>query len=224
MSDRVAVTAVKLGATTLALILGTTGLALAGVNLPDPAQQAFERAGISLPNQAAGGDGGASENARAGEVKAVIEATPTGERGCEFGHRVAEAAKGSPLPERARTACQHQQHHSQPNGNSSRRSTPASKQSASAGREFGDETAARAQGLDDATVEQRRQFGKDTAEQAKRLGSDHPTGPPADVPSPPPHAAAPSAPDKPLDAPPAATPPAPDHPAGPPAGTPGGRP
>src|SRR5829696_378088 len=135
MSDRVAVTAVKLGATTLALILGTTGLALAGVNLPEPAQQAFERAGISLPNQAAGGDGGqAIHNARADEVKSVIEATPTGERGCEFGHRVAEAAKGSALPEQARTACQHQQHHSQPNGNSSRRSTPASKQSASAGR------------------------------------------------------------------------------------------
>src|SRR5829696_2488994 len=161
MSDRVAVTAVKLGATTLALILGTTGLALAGVNLPEPAQQAFERAGISLPNQAAGGDGGqAIHNARADQVKSVIEATPTGERGCEFGHRVAEAAKGSALPEQARTACQHGQD----------RAKPSKEQSASAGREFGQDTAGRARALGDAKAEQRSQFGKDTAEGAKQLG------------------------------------------------------
>jgi hypothetical protein len=202
MPGRFAASAVKLGATILALILGTAGLALAGVNLPERAQQAFERAGISLPDQAGGNGGQASANAKSDEVKAVIEATPTGERGCEFGHRVAEAAKGSTLPDQARTACEHRQDH-------------ASEHSASAGREFGEETAERAQGLGDATAEQSRQFGKDTAEEAKQLGSDHPTGPPAEVPS---------APARPLAAPPATTPPALDHPTGPPAGTPGGRP
>jgi hypothetical protein len=202
MPHRLADSAVKLGATMLALILGSAGLAVAGVNLPERAQQAFERAGISLPNQAGGDSGQASEKAKSDEVKSVIEATPTGERGCEFGHRVAEAAKGSALPEKARTACEQRQDH-------------ASKQSASAGREFARETAERARGLGDATVEQRRQFGKDTAEGAKKLGSDHPTGPPANLPSPP---------AKPLAGPPATEPPAPDHPTGPPAGTPGGRP
>jgi hypothetical protein len=217
MPDRLAGSAVKLGATTLALILGTAGLALAGVNLPDPAQQAFERAGINLPNQA-GGDSG---EANSDEVKSVIEATPSGARGCEFGHRVAEAAKGSALPENARTACEHQQDNAQSTEKSSRRSTRVSERSA--GGELGQVTAERAPDLGDATVEQRRQFGKDTAEEAKQLGSDDHAGPPSDVPGPPP-AAAPSPPDKPLDAPPATTPPAPDHPTGPPAGTPGGRP
>jgi hypothetical protein len=223
MPDRLAGFAVKSGATTLALILGTVGLALAGVNLPDPAQQAFERAGISLPNQAGGESGKASEEANSDEVRSVLEATPTGERGCDFGHRVAEAAKGSALPENARTACEQQQGSVQPSENGSRRSTRASEPSASGGSEFGQQTAERAQGLGDATVEQRREFGKETSEEAKQLGSDHPTGPPANTPSPPP-AADPSPPDRPLDAPPATTPPAPDHPTGPPAGTPGGRP
>jgi hypothetical protein len=223
MRDRLASFGVKVGATTLALVLGTAGLALAGVDLPDPAQQAFERAGISLPTQAGGDSGQDSEKAKSDAVKSVIEATPSGDEGCEFGHRVAEAARGSALPEKARTACEHREDHATPNGNSARRSTRASGQSASAGREFGQETAERAQGLGDATGEQRRQFGTDTAEEATQLGSDHPTGPPADVPSPPP-AAESTPPDEPLDAPPATTPPAPDHPTGPPAGTPGGRP
>jgi hypothetical protein len=157
------------------------------------------------------------------EVESVIEATSTGDRGCEFGHRVAEAAKGSALPENARTACENRPDHATPNGNSGRRATPPTDQSASAGAEFGQQTAERAQGLGDATAEQRGQFGKDTSEGAKQLGSDHPAGPPADAPSAPP-VATPSPPDKPLDAPPAITPPSPDHPTGPPAGTPGGRP
>jgi hypothetical protein len=209
MPDRLAGSAVKLGATTLALILGTAGLALAGVNLPDPAQQAFERAGINLPNQAGGDNGEANSD----EVKSVIEATPSGARGCEFGHRVAEAARGSALPGNARTACEHQQDNAQSTEKSSRRSTRVSERSA--GGELGQVTAERAPDLGDATVEQRRQFGKDTAEEGKQLGSDHPTGPPANLPSPP---------AKPLAAPPATEPPAPDHPTGPPAGTPGGRP
>ena len=214
--------AVKLGAAVLVLVLGTAGLAVAGVNLPEGAQQAFERAGISLPNQAGGDTGRASEAAESDAVKSVIEATPTGERGCEFGHRVAEAAKGSALPEKARTACEQGQDPAKPNGNSGKRSTRASEQSASAGREFGQETAERARGLGDSTVDQRRQFGKDTAEGAQQLGSDHPTGPPANVPGPPVNV--PTPPDKPAAGPPAIEPPAPEHPTGPPAETPGGRP
>lgn len=58
------------------LPLLSAGLAVAGVNLPSPAQSAFERVGIELPNQAgsgesASGDGaGASEDGRdAGDAK-----------------------------------------------------------------------------------------------------------------------------------------------------------
>ena len=214
MPNRLAGSAVKLSATALALIVGTAGLAVAGVDLPEPAQQAFERVGVSLPNQA-GGNNQAGEHSRSDEVKSVIELFPPGDRGCVFGHRVAEAAKGSSLPEKAREACEHGHGDGTDNGKDNGRSTRFGEGSTSAGSDFGQETAVRAQGQRHATVEQRRQFGPDTAERAKRLGSDHPTGPPANVPSPP---------DRPLAAPPATTPPEPDHPTGPPAGTPGGRP
>jgi hypothetical protein len=216
MPHRFAGSVAKLAVTGLALILGTGGLAVAGVDLPDPAQQAFERVGISLPNQA----GGDSEHARSDEVKSVIDATPTGERGCEFGHRVAEAAKGSSLPEQASAACDHGK------GKGSGRSARSGERSASAGSEFGEETAERARGQRTATPEERREFGHETAD--RNPGSDHPTGPPesnpgSDHPTGPP-ASTPTRPDNPVDPPPAATPPTPDHPTGPPAGTPGGRP
>lgn len=95
----------RLGAATGALLLGTAGLAVAGVNLPDPASEAFDRAGVTLPNQ---DDGDAADQGRSDEVRSVIESTPPEERdrqGCAFGHRVAEAAKGSPLPAEARENC-----------------------------------------------------------------------------------------------------------------------
>ena len=63
-----------LGAATLAVVLGTAGLAVAGVNLPEPATTAFENVGISLPNQAGGGQSG--EHARSDEVHSVLGATP----------------------------------------------------------------------------------------------------------------------------------------------------
>src|SRR4051794_15751690 len=102
MSHRFASPLAKLAVTSLALVLGAAGLAVAGVGLPAPAQRGFERVGIELPNQA----GGNAEQASSDEVKSVIDSTPTGERGCEFGHRVAEAAKGSALPDQARAACE----------------------------------------------------------------------------------------------------------------------
>ena len=102
--------AVGPGAAFLALALGTAGLALAGVNLPDPARQAFDRVGVRLPNQAGAGAGEAGEAVGSDDVKAVIDATAPSDRGCEFGHRVAEAAKGSPLPRKARAACTNAKH------------------------------------------------------------------------------------------------------------------
>jgi len=204
---------IGLGAIALALILGTAGLALAGVSLPDPAKQAFQRLGVSLPNQAGGDEGQSGDHARSDEVKAVIDATEPSDRGCAFGHRVAEAAKGSPLPDQAQAACSHgaNKHAARNNHRHGRTSEDGSP---SAGRQFGEDTSERARGLGDATVEQRRQFGQDPAEGSKQLGgapestptpdshpgppADAPTGAPTDTPSGPPEGT--------HDGPPAGTP------------------
>ena len=61
--------------------LGTAGLAVAGVSLPDTARAPFDAVGLQLPNQS-----------RASDVHAVIDATQPGDRGCAFGQAVAAAA------------------------------------------------------------------------------------------------------------------------------------
>jgi hypothetical protein len=209
-----------LGTATLAAVLGTAGMAVAGVNLPDPAAAAFERVGISLPNQAGGGQSG--EHARSDEVREVIEATPPSERGCAFGHRVAEAAKGSSLPGHAADACDRgNRHGSAPERTSSDHS------------QFGRDTADRARKLRDATVDERRSFGQDTSGQARELG-----GPPEESPGAghrpesPPAGGTTGAPEGTPTGPPDTTPAGPPDtapipegtPTGPPEGTPGGHP
>ncbi len=211
---------IRLGAAVLAVVLGTAGLALAGVNLPDPATQAFERVGISLPRQAGGDEGQSGEHARSDEVKAVINATSPSDRGCEFGHRVAEAAKGSPLPDAAQTACTHAASKRAASKHAARkkRSRTTEDGSSSAGRQFGQDTSERARGLGDATVDQRGQFGQDTAEAAKQLGGGHESTPAPKLPS--------GAPKETPSGPPAGTPSGPpaNRPSGPPADTPSGPP
>jgi len=215
--------AATLGAATLAAVLGTAGLAVAGVDLPDPATEAFENVGISLPSQAGGGEAG--EHARSDEVRSVLEATPPNERGCAFGHAVAEAAKGSPLPEHAQAACDRAHDDGAEDGN-------AAQGTNSTRSEFGRETADRARGLKDATVDERRSFGEDTSERANQLGDapDTPgaeqrgngpaaggtTGAPEGTPDGPPE----GTPDGPPDAAPVPQ----DTPTGPPDGTPSGHP
>jgi hypothetical protein len=209
-----------LGAATLAAILATAGLATAGVTLPDPAQDAFNKVGISLPNQAGGGQSG--EHSRSDAVHSIIEATPPSERGCDFGHSVAEAAKVSPLPEQAQGACDKGD---EENG-------AADENSSSSHSQFGRDTAERAHGQKDATVDQRKSFGQDQAQQAQEQGSSQSgnagaeqrsqtpaaggttgapegttTGPPQGTPGPPDNAGAPD-----------------DTPGGAPDGTPSGRP
>jgi hypothetical protein len=73
------------------------GLAAAGVNLPGTARAPFDAVGVQLPNQS-----------RAGDVHAVIDATQPGDRGCAFGHAVAQAASQgrTHAPD---SACNHQQ-------------------------------------------------------------------------------------------------------------------
>jgi hypothetical protein len=206
--------AIKLGATALGVVLGTAGLAVAGVNLPDPADEAFERAGISLPNQAGGGDAQGDENSRSDEVQAVIDATPPSERGCEFGHRVAEAARGEPLPEAARDACDKGENgDGQAQGKGKGKGKANNGSANGAGHAFGQDTADRARGLKDATPQQRRQFGEDTADRAKQLGGDPQGTPGPNAQSGPPDDGTPSGPPEDKGAPD-------DTPKGPPAGRP----
>jgi hypothetical protein len=148
-----------LSAAMLATALATAGLAVAGVDLPDPAKDAFNKVGISLPNQAGGGQSG--EHSRSAAVHSVIEATPPSERGCAFGHSVAEAAKGSSLPEQAQGACDKA---------NEERGAAKHANSQSSHSEFGRDTAERAHGLKDATPEERRSFGEDTSDRARQLG------------------------------------------------------
>jgi len=216
--------ALKLGAATLATMLGTAGLAVAGVDLPDPAKDAFQRAGITLPNQAGGGQSG--EPGRSADVRSVLDATPASERGCAFGHSVAEAAKGSALPEQAQDACDHATENAKP------KSRAATSESSSHG-DFGRETSERAKGQHDATVDERKSFGQETSDRARENGgapegtpgadqrgqntaADGTTGAPESTPSGPPE----GIPDGPPD-----TAPVPGGtPTGPPAGVPNGRP
>jgi hypothetical protein len=205
---------VTLTAATLAVALGTAGLAVAGVDLPDPADDAFERVGIDLPNQAGGGQSG--EHSRSDAVRDVIETTPPSERGCEFGHRVAEAAKGSALPENAQDACDR--------ANEARRGKGA--QGTNSNRsQFGRDTAAKAKDLGGATAEDRRSFGEDTADRAQELGGAPDQAPAAEQR----RESAPvdgttAAPEGTPDGPPDAAPIPDGTPTGPPDGTPGGRP
>lgn len=211
---------VTLGAATLAAALGTAGFAVAGVNLPDPATEAFEHVGISLPNQAGGGQSG--EQARSDEVHSVLDATPPSERGCAFGQSVAEAAKGSSLPEHARAACDR----ADEAGRVSHRKDGNDASTNSNHSQFGQDTADQARGLGDATTDERRSFGQDTSEDAGQLGGA-PDGAPAAEgrpESPPAPGGTTDAPDDTPDGPPDVAPVPEDTPTGPPDGTPGGRP
>jgi hypothetical protein len=212
--------AMTLGAAALATVLATAGLAVAGVDLPDPATTAFERAGIALPNQAGGGQSG--EHSRSDEVHEVLEATPPSERGCAFGHAVAQAARGSELPEQAQGACDR----GNEDNNAAAKSTNSSKS------EFGQSTAERAKGQKDATVEERRSFGEETSGQARELGGAPDGTPGADQRGETPAGGTTGAPEDTPSGPPEGTPggqpdtlPVPDGtPTGPPEGTPNGRP
>jgi hypothetical protein len=208
-----------LGAATLAAVLGTAGLAVAGVNLPAPATEAFERAGISLPNQAGGGQSG--EHARSDEVHSVLDATPPSERGCAFGHSVAEAARGSSLPEHARNACDR----GGQGGSAAHRKDGNHANTNSDHSQFGRGTADKARGLGDATTDERRSFGEDTSEDAGQLGGAPDGAPSAERrPESPPAGGTTGAPEGIPDGPPDVAPVPEDTPTGPPQGTPGGRP
>jgi hypothetical protein len=189
LTSRPMMRAVKAAACAASLVFATAGLAVAGVELPAPANDAFGKLGLSLPNQAGGGGGSSSASEHATDVQSVIDATAPADRGCEFGHAVAGAARGSALPTQAQAACGHGEHgaarsdeaQAEGRGHANARGDSAGNSQSTAGRSFGEETSQRARGLDDATPEQRRQFGDDTSGGAQDLGGD----PQAAAPAPP---------------------------------------
>jgi hypothetical protein len=182
LTSRSMARAAKAAACAASLVFATAGLAVAGVELPAPANEAFGKLGLSLPNQAGGGGGPSSQSERATEVQGVIDATAPGDRDCEFGHAVAGAARGSTLPTQAQAACGHgedgaaRKNEGRARGRSNANGVRGNSQS-TAGRAFGEETSERAQGLGDAIPEQRRQFGEDLSEGAQELGSEPPAAP-----------------------------------------------
>jgi hypothetical protein len=182
----------KAAACAASLVLATAGLAVAGVDLPAPANDAFQKLGLSLPNQAGGDDGPSATSGRADDVHGVIDVWPPADRDCEFGHAVASAARGSDLPTQAQAACgdgdQGAAAKGKAHGQANGPGDGVGNSQSTAGRAFGEETSQEAQGLGDATPEQRRQFGEDfggdTAEEAQDLGGG-PSAAPLAAPAPP---------------------------------------
>jgi hypothetical protein len=149
--------------------LGTAGLAVAGVTLPDTARAPFDAVGLQLPNQS-----------RASDVHAVIDATQPADRGCAFGQAVAAAASQGHSQAPA-SACDHGQGaaHSQGAGDQGESPANAGAQPGGvpptppAGKEFGQSTAADAQ--QNASTDHQA-FGQRTSQGAQDLT---PATPPA---------------------------------------------
>ncbi|MBW3609864.1 MAG: D-alanyl-D-alanine carboxypeptidase, partial [Actinobacteria bacterium] len=154
-----------------------TSLAVAGVDLPDPASTAFTKLGLSLPNQVTGEERAAQ--ARENAVRDFIAGIPPEDRrGCAFGQQVAELASGKELPAEAKKKCAEarraergkdgEKHKDGESAGAQDRAGNADKRDS-----FGSETSKRAQGQGEASPEQRRAFGPETAaERARDRGAN----------------------------------------------------
>jgi hypothetical protein len=224
--NRFAAITAAIAATTVTIGLGSAGLAVAGVDLPDPATAAFDRVGLSLPNQATESERGEQE--RQDAVRAVIDGTPPAERrGCAFGQRVAEAARGEALPAEAKERCAAaEERRAEREAEKTAEADESAKEGADSADEldsFGAETSQRAQEQRTASPEERRQFGRDTAERARDRGGANAGGSPDRQASPaPPEQAPQGRPDS--AGPPADVSPGRPDSAGPPEGRGGSRP
>jgi hypothetical protein len=107
LSQLLATLTAKLAVTGVALAAATGGLAATGA-LPEPAQNvvasAAEKVGVELP-EGDEGDGtsdpkGLPESPEGSPAQTVLDVIRNweGDKGCEFGHAVAEAAGGNPGP------------------------------------------------------------------------------------------------------------------------------
>lgn len=179
--NRFAATAVAVAATTVTVGLGSAGLAVAGAHLPDAANAAFEKIGVSLPNQVTGEERAAQERENA--VRDFIADTPTEERrGCAFGQKVAELARGEALPTEAKERCaeaearraEAKERRAEREAAGDEESVDAQERAEAADERdsFGSQTSQRAKGQRTATAEERRQFGQDTSTLARERAGD----------------------------------------------------
>jgi hypothetical protein len=147
----------------LAVILGTAGLAAAGVTLPGPAQDAFNSVGIQLPNQAGGSP---SAGGQSDAVHAVIDSTSPQDRGCAFGQQVADAVrKGTPQSSHACGGSDESAGSEEGSGNTG--SNDQGGDHPTAGQEFGQGTASTAQS---SASQDGQSFGGSTSQAAQSLG------------------------------------------------------
>jgi len=152
--NRMAALTARVAATGFGVLGLTAGLAVAGVDLPAPANDAFRSVGISLPNQA-GGDDQRGERAQPSEVSTAVRKVidGTSDRDCNFGQAVAAAASGRGANPRACAA------------GAQRRSSRGD------ARSFGEQTSERARQQREAAPAQRREHGPQTAARARELGN-----------------------------------------------------
>jgi hypothetical protein len=202
-------TTVKIAAAALAALLGTAALAFAGVSLPGPAQSAFTRLGLSLPNQNEGAQPegppttvpAATLPPQASDRATTVLDKLQDEGGCGFGHDTAD--DHATLPDGAVDACSHQQSHP---SNSSQHPTPqGSPQTGVTHSSEGQLTAGAAPQGSRETGENASEIGQTNSTNAPQGGADTGQTVTSEV-----------TPGPPAGTPPAAT--------GPPSGTPGGRP
>lgn len=154
---RFAAPAARLLATAAVAFAALAGLAVAGVNLPEPARGVAKALGLAHQED----DSPAS--------RVLGEQPPPARPGCEFGQTVAKRASdgkvaaADPCDRRGQDS---RDDRSDADGSGSRgdsRSTRGTERS-----RFGQETAARARRQREASGQQRRQFGQDTAARARR--------------------------------------------------------
>ena len=228
--NRFAAITAAVAAATMTVGLGGAGIAVAGADLPDAASAAFQKMGVSLPNQVTQEE--RAEQERENAVREFIAGTPAEERrGCAFGQQVAELARGEALPAEAKERCaeaearraEAKERRAEREAAGDEKSTDAQERADAADERssFGSRTSERAKGQRTATPEQRRQFGEDTAALARERG-----GAPERQALPAPSQQPPGAEDRRPDfaGPPADVTPARPGSAGPPEGLGGGRP
>jgi hypothetical protein len=95
------------------LVLATAGLAIAGVNLPDPVNSAFEKAGVNLPNQSGtedsatpvptGSKPGEGQQDESGKAKGKAHGKQNPLRGKAKGQTGASSGKSDSAPGHTKT-------------------------------------------------------------------------------------------------------------------------
>jgi len=204
--NRLVARTAQLAGAALAAVLATAGLAVAGVTLPTPAQDAFKSVGLELPNQTDGAQpaskpsGASPDTTKGSEVSDYARHNhPTGPGGgCDFGQAVAGIASGGKVA--ADNPCDNANNHATQHGasatgkNHSGAGRSTAETAPQGSRQAGENHSQGAAGPNVQTSPQgSRETGNSASEQAPTTPAtppapptDTPGGPPTDTPSGPP--------------------------------------